>query len=77
MTVGKDRVLQRHPVLLAEPEVVLAEGERRVHEPGPVLGGDEVAEQHRMAERTELRAGDIFEGRFVADARERLTGEVG
>ena len=35
-------VLQRDPVLLAEPEVVLAEGDGGVDEPRAVLGGDEV-----------------------------------
>ena len=40
--VELDRVLEGDPVLLAEPEVVLAEGDRGVDEAGALLGGDEV-----------------------------------
>src|SRR5258705_190728 len=39
------------PLLLAQPEVVLAEGDRRVHQAGAVLGGDEVGRQHGVALR--------------------------
>ncbi len=74
--VGLDRVLQRHPVLLAEAEVVLAEGERGVHEARAVVGGDEVAEQDAVTERAEVRALDVVERRLVADALERRPGQV-
>ena len=40
--VGELRVLKRDPVLLAEPEVLLAEGDRGVHQPGALVGGHEV-----------------------------------
>ena len=64
---GVDRVLQRDPVLLSEPEVVLAEGDRGVHEPGPLLGGDEVGQQHRVAAGAVV--GDVVEGRLVRSVR--------
>ena len=44
--VGAHRVDDVQAVLLAEAEVVLAEGDRGVDEAGAVVGGDEVAEQH-------------------------------
>ena len=55
-----DRVLQRDPVLLAEPEVVLAEGDRGVDEAGSLVGRDEVAEQDRVAAGPVV--GDVVEG---------------
>ncbi len=42
--VWLDWVLKRHPVLFAQAEVVLAEGERGVDEAGAVVGRDEVAQ---------------------------------
>ena len=72
--VRAHRVLERDPVLLAEPEVVLAEGDRGVDDPGAVRGRDEVADQHGVPARSVV--GDVGEGRLVADARERRAREV-
>ena len=47
--VEAHRVDDVQPVLLAEAEVVLAEGDRGVHEARAVVGGDEVAEQDGVA----------------------------
>ena len=55
--VEPDRVDHVQPVLLAEAEVVLAERDRRVHESGAVLGGDEVGGQHGVAARAVVAAG--------------------
>ena len=71
----RDRVLQRDPVLLAEPEVVLAEGDGGVDEPRAVLGGDEVPQQDRVAAGAIVA--DVAEGRLVARARQGLAREVG
>ena len=60
------RVLELDPVLLAEPEVVLAEGDRGVHEAGALLRGHEVRLEHGVAARPVV--GDVGEGRLVADA---------
>jgi hypothetical protein len=43
-TAQVDRVLQRDAVLLAEPEVVLAEGDRCMDQARALVGGDEVGE---------------------------------
>ncbi len=69
-----DRVLQLDPVLLAEPEVVLTEGDRGVHEPGSLVGGDEVGEQNGVAAGAVV--GDVVEGRLVGGAGEGLAGEM-
>ena len=47
--VQAHRVDDGQALLLAEAEVVLAEGDRRVHEAGAVVGGDEVGGQDRVA----------------------------
>ena len=60
--VGRTGLTTAQAVLLAEAEVVLAERDRRVHEPGPVLGAHEVARQHGVAALAELLAGDVGNG---------------
>ena len=62
------RVLHGHAVALAEPEVVLAERERRVHDARAVLGGHEVGLQHRLRARSEV--GDVGERGLVRGARQ-------
>ena len=63
-------------VLLAEAEVVLAEGDRGVDEAGAVVGGDEVPEQDGVAALAVLLRADEREGREVADALELAPGEA-
>jgi hypothetical protein len=65
-SLGRDRVLERDPVLLAEPEVVLAESDRGVDEAGALLGGHEVGLEDGVAERAVV--GDVGEGRLVGGA---------
>ena len=74
--VRPNRVLKRHPVSLAELEVVLAEGERGVDESRALLGADEVGQQHRVAEWAELLALDEIERGLVANALERGAREM-
>ncbi len=69
-----DRVLERDPVLLAEPEVVLAEGDRGVDEPGSLVGGYEVPEQDGVAARAVV--GDVVERGLVGRAGELGAGEA-
>ena len=66
--VGQDRVDDRQAVALAEPEVVLAERDRRVHEAGAVVGRHEVGEQDRVAALAPL-AGPRGTGRAARSAR--------
>ena len=66
---GAHRVLERDPVLLAEPEVVLAEGDRGVHQAGALVGGDEVGLEDRVAARPVV--GDVVEGRLVRGPGQR------
>ena len=70
------RVDDVQPVLRAEAEVVLAEGDRGVHEAGAVLGGDEVGEQDRVAALAVGVGLDEAEGRLVAHAVERRAREA-
>ena len=67
--VEPDRVDHAQAVLLAETEVVLAERDRRVNEPGAVVRGDEVAEQNGVAPRAVLGPGDERERGLVARRR--------
>ena len=53
--VEPDGVDDVQAVLRAEAEVVLAEGDRGVHEAGAVVGGDEVAEQDGVPALAVLR----------------------
>ena len=69
--VEAHRVDDGQPVLLAEAEVVLAEGDRGVHEARAVVGGDEVAEQDGVAALAVRGRPDEGEGRLVAHAVER------
>ena len=73
--VGADRVDDGKPVLLAEPEVVLSERDRRVHEARPVLGADEVSRQHRVPALAVGLARDEPEGRLIRRALELLAGK--
>jgi hypothetical protein len=61
--------------LLAQPEVVLAEGDRRVDQARPLVGGDEVGEQDRVAPGAVV--GDVVEGWLVRGTCDRLAREVG
>ena len=74
--VGAHRVDDVQAVLLAEAEVVLAEGDRRVHEAGAVVGGDEVAEQDGVAALAVDVGLQVREGRLVAHAVERRAREA-
>ena len=74
--VEPHRVDDVQAVLLAEAEVVVAEGDRRVHEAGAVVGGDEVAEQHGVAALAVDVGLQEREGRLVAHAVERRAGEA-
>ena len=67
--VGANRVLDRQPVVLGEPEVVLAEGRAGVHHAGAVLDRYEVSCQHRVAALAV--AGDVGERRLVAQPEQR------
>jgi hypothetical protein len=67
--VGPHRVLKRYPVLLAEAEVVLAEGDRGVHDAGAFVGGDEVGVEDGVALWPVV--GDVGERGLVADADQR------
>ena len=69
---GLDRVLQRHAEPLAEREVVLAEGERGVHDPGAVVGGHEVGREHGVAALAEV--GHVGERRLVGAAHDLAGG---
>ena len=64
-------------VALPEAEVVLAEGDRRVHEAGAVVRGDEVAEQDGVAALAVGVGAQEAEGRLVAHAVQRRAGEAG
>ena len=75
--VGTHRVDDVEAVLLAEAEVVLAERDRRVHQAGAVVGGDEVAEEDGVAALAVGLGGQVREGRLVADAVEGGAGEAG
>ncbi len=75
-SVEPDRVDDGEPVLLAEAEVVLAEGDRRVDDAGAVLGGDEVADQHGVRALAPRLGGDEVERRAVARALDRAAREA-
>ena len=62
------RVDDGDALLLADPEVVLAERDRRVHDAGAVLGADEVGRHDGVAALAELLGGDERERRLVAGA---------
>jgi hypothetical protein len=66
--VAADRVDHVQAVLGAEPEVVLAERDRRVDDAGAVLGRHEVAGEHGVALGAVLLGGDERERRLVARA---------
>ena len=68
--VEPDRVDDRDPLLLAEPVVVLAERDRRVHEAGAVVGADEVAGEHGVALGRRTPRLDEVERRLVARAED-------
>ena len=68
--VEPHRVDDVDALLLAEPVVVLAEGDRRVHDAGAVVGADEVAGQHGVALRPELLGLDEVERGLVARAED-------
>ena len=68
--VEPDRVDHVEPVLLAEAEVVLAEGDRGMDQARAVGGGDEVGEQHGVAAGAVLGCRDERERRVVGDALE-------
>ena len=74
--VEAHRVDDVQPVLRAEAKVVLAERDRRVHEAGAVLGGDEVGEQHGVAALAVLAARDVGKRRLVAHAVDRRAREA-
>ena len=74
--VGVHRVDDVQAVLLAKAEVVLAEGDRGVHEAGAVVGGHEVAEQDAVAALAVGVGLQVREGRLVAHAVERRAGEA-
>ena len=74
--VEADRVDYVQAILLAEAEVVLAERDRRMDEPGAVVGGDEVAQQDGVAARSIGGAGDEREWRVVRDPFELPSGEA-
>ena len=74
--VQPHRVDDVQAVLLAEAEVVLAEGDRGVHEAGAVVGGDEVAEQDGVAALAVLVGAEVREGRLVAHAVDRGAREA-
>ena len=62
------RVDDGDALLLPDPEVVLAERDRRVHDAGAVLGADEVGRHDGVAALAELLGGDERERRLVAGA---------
>ena len=66
--VELDRVDDGDALLLADPEVVLAERDRGVHDAGAVLGADEVGRHDGVAALAELLGGDERERRLVAGA---------
>ena len=66
--VELDRVDDGDPLLLPDPEVVLAERDRGVDHAGAVLGADEVGRHDGVALRAELVGGDEVERRLVAGA---------
>ena len=72
--VRQDRVLHLQAVPLAEVEVVLAEGDRRVHDAGAVLGGHEIGEQDGVAAIAVV--GDEVEGRLVWQVLEGRAGHA-
>ena len=69
------RVLHGHAVALAELEVVLAEGERGMHDPRAVVGGHEVGLENGVRKRTEIV--DVGEGRLVARAGQLRALDLG
>ena len=66
--VEPHRVDDREPLLGAQAEVVLAEGDRGVHDARAVLGRDEVARQHGAALRAIGLRGDEGKRRLVCGA---------
>ena len=66
--VQPDRVDHGQPLLLAEAEVILAEGDRGVDQPGAVGGGDEVGGQDGVALGAVGLGGDEGEGRVIRGA---------
>ena len=74
--VELDRVDHLQPGLLAQAEVVLAEGHRGVHQAGAVLGGDERGGQHGVALLAPVRAGDEVERRLVGQADQLGAGKA-
>jgi hypothetical protein len=61
--------------LLAQLEVVLAEGDRGVDQASALVRGDEVGEQDGVAAGAVV--GDVFEGGLVGGPGDRLAGEAG
>jgi hypothetical protein len=74
--VEPDRVDDLDPLLLAEPVVVLAEGERGVHDARAVVGGHEVGRQHPVTLRPQVLGGDVGKQRRVAGADHVLAVEA-
>ena len=67
-SVAEHRVHHGQALLLAQAEVVLAEGDRRVDQTGAVVGGDEVTRQDGVAALAVGLRRDEREGRLVAGA---------
>ena len=72
--VGPDRVVDGDPVLGGQAEVVLTEGRTGVDHAGAVLGGHEVAGEHRVAVGPVVA--QVGEGRLVAQPEQLRPGEA-
>ncbi len=74
--VEPHRVDDLETLLGAEPEVVLAERDRGVHDAGAVVGADEVGRQHGVALLPVRLGRDERERRLVAGADQLAAGEA-
>ena len=75
-SVGTHRVDHVQPVLLAEAKVVLTERDRRVHESGAIVCGDEVAGQHGVPAPAVLGSCDEGERGLVGGALHLPSGKA-